>query len=249
MEQDRMTEVTNGNMPRDPLDLSGLSAGDAELFAGQAEAKRAATVNAAPLFRAQQEAEADGLDALASALRDPSARNTPALHVGRGGEIAPADDPDMSWRQRELARTVGASPRLLAADASLARLSLARDADALTMAMELAQDGTAAEKMLAHEISAAHRLAMSLFATANRELHKHHVAASLNPAALLDAQRSALVGARLMAVVSQASLALDRLRNGARQLVTVQHVTVEDGGQAVVAGAVRTQSPAGTEGQ
>ena len=64
-------ERTNGNMPSNHLDLSGLSAGDAELFAGQAEAKRAGTAGADPRYRAQIAAEAHGLDALASALRDP----------------------------------------------------------------------------------------------------------------------------------------------------------------------------------
>ena len=44
----------------------------------------------------------------------------------------------------------------------------------------------------------------------------------------------------MLAAFAQGALALDRLRNGNRQVVTVQHVTVADGGQAVVAGAVTT---------
>ena len=37
---------------------------------------------------------------------------------------------------------------------------------------------------------------------------------------------------------SPLALVLDRLRNGNRQTVVVQHVAVSDGGRAVVAGAV-----------
>ena len=59
-----------------------------------------------------------------------------------------------------------------------------------------------------------------------------------SPGALLEAQRSAVVGARVLVAFAQGALALDRLRNGNRQTVQVQHVTVENGGQAVVAGTV-----------
>ncbi len=131
---------------------------------------------------------------------------------------------------------------MLAADASLARLGLARDADVLAMAVELAEDSSAAEKALAHELAAAHRLAMGLLTTASNELHKHQVAAHLNPTALLEATRSANAGARVMASVAQGALTLDRLRNGNRQVVTVQHVTVTEGGQAVVAGTVHART-------
>ena len=35
------------------------------------------------------------------------------------------------------------------------------------------------------------------------------------------------------------ALTLERLRNGGRQVVQVQHVNVSDGGQAVVAGTIQ----------
>lgn len=44
--------------------------------------------------------------------------------------------------------------------------------------------------------------------------------------------------ARLMDSVTRTALTLDRLRHGSRQQVVVQHVSVRDGGQAVVAGSV-----------
>ena len=79
---------------------------------------------------------------------------------------------------------------------------------------------------------------MELLAAATGDVHRHRTAQQLNPDALADAARSGAVAARLLSAFSQGALALDRLRHGARQTVTVQHVTVEDGGQAVVAGSV-----------
>jgi hypothetical protein len=44
--------------------------------------------------------------------------------------------------------------------------------------------------------------------------------------------------ARTMAIYQQEMLAGQRLQSGGTQRIIVQHVTVEDGGQAVVAGEV-----------
>ena len=141
--------------------------------------------------------------------------------------------------------TVRQAPDMLAVDASFERLGLAREADVLALAVEVAEDSgaaTAAEKMLAHQLAAAHRLGMSLMATAVGELHKHRVAPHVNPGAAAEAVKCANAGARVMTAFSQGAMALDRLRNGAQQTVTVQHVSVASGGQAVVAGTVRPAS-------
>ena len=222
-------------------DLAGLAAGDAEVFDAIAAAKRASAVGTDPVWAAQANAEAAGLEALAASLRDPAARGLPALQQGRGGETAPLDDPDMPWKRRELAQAVAASPSTLAADASLQRLVMARNADVLVTAVEIAHDAgaeTAAEKALAHQLAAAHRVSMGLFAAASDSLHKHQVAANVNPGALEEATRAAAVGARVLSAFAQGTLALDRLRHGNRQTVQVQHVVVNSGGQAVVAGTV-----------
>ncbi len=42
----------------------------------------------------------------------------------------------------------------------------------------------------------------------------------------------------MMDAFGRAALTLERLRNGGKQTVVVQHVAVADGGQAVVAGTV-----------
>jgi len=223
-------------------DLAGLTAGDAEMFECMAMAKRASAIDGAdPSWAARVNAEASGLEALAASLRDPVARGLPHLQQGQGGETAPPENGDHSWRARELERVVAAPSPVLAADASLDRLRLAQNADVLNMAVELAQDVGAAnggEQMLAHQLAAAHQVGMNLFTAAARDLHRHQTAPSLNTGALLDAQRSAAVGARVMSSFAQGMAVLDRLRNGNRQVVVVQHTTVNEGGQAVVAGNV-----------
>ncbi len=220
---------------------ANLTAADAEWLDAIAAQKREEAGTAATPWAAQQRAEADGLEAAARRARDPANYEVEDLRRGCGNEAAPRVELDAPARVRDVATTVRQSPDMLAADASLARLALARDADVLPLAVELAQDAgatRAAEKMLAHQLAAAHPLAMGLFATASGELHKHRVAAHLNPNALAEAVRSANAGARAMAAFAQGALALDRLRHGGRQTVTVQHVTVTDGGQAVVAGTL-----------
>ena len=223
---------------------AGLTAADAEWFEQLAASRRAANVGVNnPAWTAQNDAEAFGLEAMAAALRDPTARGVSALRQGRGGETAPPDDPDRPWKVREIGQAVAASPTMLAADASLARLSIARDAGVLQMAVEAAQDAgaaTATERMLAHQLAAAHQAAMGLLAAADAEMHKHRKAGYLNPTALTEATRCATAGARVLTAFAQGALALDRLRHGSRQVVTVQHVTVAEGGQAVVAGSVTT---------
>jgi hypothetical protein len=225
------------------------SAADAEWFDALATQKRLGAGDSAAPWAIQQRAEADGLEAAARAAQNSI---PPDLRLVCGGEVASRVELDAPAKFRDPARTVRQSPDLLAADASLARLSLARDADVLTMAVETAQDTgatTATEKMLAHQLAAAHPLAMGLFATAAGELHKHKVAAHVNPGALGEAVRCATAGAKVMDAVARATIALDRLRNGGRQVVTVQHVTVEGGGQALVAGTVAPNRAGWTPGR
>jgi hypothetical protein len=233
---------SRGSSDAPPRPILRLTAADAELFDEHAAFKRGAVENCGdPVLRAQFEAEAEGLEALAARLRDPAAHGIPTLRQGQGAETAPPANPAMLRRYSDVAKAVGASPGMLAADASLARLGLARDGGVLTLAVETAQDAgaeTAAQKMLAHQLAAAHPLAMELLAIASAEAHKHRTASHLNNGALAEAARTTTAAARLMDSFARGALILDRLLNGARQTVMVQHVTVGDGGQAVVAGNV-----------
>jgi hypothetical protein len=135
---------------------------------------------------------------------------------------------------------VQAPASLVAAEATMDRLTLARDAGVLTLAVEAADSAGAqgaVQQMLVHEMAAAHRLAMRLVTSANGDLHAHERDRLTGEGgrALADATRTATAAARLMDSVSRVALALNRLKNGGRQHVTVQYVAVADGGQAVVA--------------
>ena len=132
-------------------------------------------------------------------------------------------NPAMPRRYSDVAEAVGANPTMLAADASLARLGLARDANVLTMAVETAQDAgaeTAAQKMVAHQLAGAHPLAMELLRIAAAEAQKHRQAPHMNSGALAEAARTTTAAARLMDTCARGALILDRLLNGARQTVT-----------------------------
>ena len=98
----------------------------------------------------------------------------------------------------------------------------------------------ALERNLAHQMAAAHAVAMAMLAKA----HGFTMAAATwapegrQQMQSVEAARMAHAAARLLDASQRAALTLERLRNGGRQLVTVQHVTVGDGGRAVVAGTV-----------
>ena len=54
----------------------------------------------------------------------------------------------------------------------------------------------------------------------------------------IQATRLANAAARLMGDCDQSALAMQKLKAGPHQVMTVQHVNVEEGGQAIVAGQV-----------
>ena len=58
--------------------------------------------------------------------------------------------------------------------------------------------------------------------------------------ACVEAARMMNASARAMGAFNDAALTLQRLRTGGQQVVTVQHVTIKDGGQAVVAQTMKT---------
>lgn len=129
---------------------------------------------------------------------------------------------------------------MLAADASLQRLDLAGEAGVLTLGVDAAESIQAQnglERMLAHQMAAAHSMAMHFVAASREELAAYSVSGHAYPHRSIEAARMATTGARLMDAFPHALLAVDRLRNGGRQVMTVQHVNVTDGRQAVVAGA------------
>ena len=89
------------------------------------------------------------------------------------------------------------------------------------------QPKNASEQMLAHQLAAAHKAALDLLA---KSAAQHDT---------VERARLANTAARLMSTFQQGLLTLQRLRSGGQQLVTVRHVTVGAGGQAVI-GNVQT---------
>jgi hypothetical protein len=165
-----------------------------------------------------------------------------SVAIGAGGEIVPVGD-DAAERP-DLADAVRSEPDMITARASLARLELAAETGAFDLAIDAADTIKARnslEKMLSHQIAAAHSLAMKFvvkseqllgFVTSWETTGRQQVSS-------IEAARLANSAGRMMESFNQGLLTLDRLRNGRRQVVTVQHVTVEPGGQAIVAASVK----------
>lgn len=181
--------------------------------------------------------EAADLERDAADILDPLTHTTAPVQIGRGGELATG-----TAMMRPFLDTVRTPADWLVHEASRDRMELASKADALTLGLDMAetiQAGNSLEKSLAHQLAAAHTLGMRMVADAGENLAAYKNGRYQQQHRSIEACRMANTAARLMDVFQRGMLTLDRLRNGGRQVVTVQHVNVEAGGQAVVAGAVQ----------
>ena len=139
------------------------------------------------------------------------------------------------------------APSSVEAHAHKQRLQLAIEAGCGDLAMDAAvtiQATSSLERMIAHQLAAAHAHAMRLLASADRWLQDSDASARSDwpdraQRASVEAARLTSAAARMMAAYQDGVAALARMRTGGQQTVTVQHVHVGDGGQAVVAGSVR----------
>jgi len=184
--------------------------------------------------------ESDMADRFAQAAAlalDPVLHTTGRVAVGNGGELAIG-----TQAMQPFVDTVRAEPDMVVADASRQRMELANEAGAFLLGLDAAMTikaGNSLEKMLMHQAAAAHVAAMDLQAEA-RELRRAYKRTGYNHHSLsVEAGRMVNASARMMDTYQRALLTLERLRNGGKQTVVVQHVTVADGGQAVVAGQVK----------
>jgi hypothetical protein len=162
--------------------------------------------------------------------------------LGAGGEPVPVEA--FGFSAAELRNTVE-RPDNVAIDASRDRLQQAFDAGCLEQALDMADTIAARnslERALAHQMAAAHRSAMKLTTRLNRciEMMEYSQGAEQEAANVHAARLTGSI-ARMMAAFQQGALTLERLRNGGRQVVIVQHVNVGHGGQAVVAGKVASR--------
>jgi len=127
------------------------------------------------------------------------------------------------------------NPNMVNIIASEHRLDLAacvgsRVAESAVDAAESAQAENSLEKMLCHQMAAMHRAGMKLVASS--------LNTSLPP---VEMARLSNAAARMMQVYQEAFLALHKIRTGGKQTVVVQHVQVSEGGQAVIAGSVKSE--------
>ena len=179
--------------------------------------------------------EADGDEAEAALLL----KLPEAPEVGTGNEIIPAGGFD--GINHYLVHTLS-NPDSVTADASLERLNLTENAGVLTMAVDAAetiQAQNSLEKMLAHQMAAAHGAAMRLVSRAESEMGRcEYEGSRARHEGQLSATRLLNTAGRLMTSFQDGMATLHKMRRGGRQVVTVQHVQVSDGGQAVVAGTV-----------
>jgi hypothetical protein len=224
--------------------LSRLSATDAVQMRQRAAEKKTFAADRAAhgdqIDARYANAEADALERDALDVLDPLTHTTAPIQIGRGGELATG-----AAMMQPYVDTVRAHPDWLVHDASRARMELASETGALAMALDAAETIQArdnVERMLVHELAAAHSLCMRMMAAAGENLAAYKNTGNQYPHRSIEAARMANTAARLMDAYQRGLLTLDRMRNGGRQVVTVQHVNVSAGGQAVVAGSVGTRN-------
>ena len=229
-----------------PAQSAPMTPGEAVRLKAQARRKRAL----APIMRERwgdatgarfEAAEAAQMDARADAVLDPANHALEAPRQGNGGELV-LESPENQRREWAM-DTLKTTPDMLNADASAVRLDLAAGAGSLTLAIDMAQSVQAAnsmERALAHQMATVHQMAMTMAAKAAA------FTSSISPrdselrqqVQSIEAARMANTAARLMETFQRGALTLERLKNGGKQTVVVQHVAVGDGGQAVVAGTM-----------
>ena len=172
--------------------------------------------------------EADATDALTLKTKPP---------VGVGGELTPAGE--QIKRGGNFIDTVE-RPDAVTAAASMDRLKLADEVQCVSLAVDTAetiQAKNSIEKMIAHQLAAAHKLAMTLAGKAQNLIEEDGSGWHRPPTVYAtEASRVANASAKMMDAFQKGTLALHKLRTGGTQTVTVQHVNVSDGGQAVVTG-------------
>jgi hypothetical protein len=148
----------------------------------------------------------------------------PSDVVASHGEAVSRDIRDSSQGKWALINTLE-NPDQIGLDASEQRMHRAIENDVLELAVDAAESIQAAnsiEKMLAHQMAAAHNMAMKLLPKGIEQRDPTHMQKYINSAA------------RLLDVYREGMLALHRMKAGGKQTVRVEHVHVHEGGQAIV---------------
>lgn len=148
-----------------------------------------------------------------------SLQHTSATAAVSGGEVLPQHDIRL--------RDTLAAPGATALDASASRLDLITSlgTDVAAMALDAAdsiQASNSLEKMLAHQMALCHQEAMRYVSKAAFEPDPVHAVRMMN------------LSNRLMETFQKGLMTLKRLRGTGEQRITIQHVHVTEGGQAVI---------------
>jgi hypothetical protein len=148
--------------------------------------------------------------------------------VGPGGELIPVKGEVTLGKDSGVGgRETLIEPSQINQEASIKRLDLTADSNVYEMALDAAdsiEPRNSIEKMLAHQMALAHDMSFKLSRRAVEQSDPVEIVRFSN------------ASARQMDAYQKAMLALQKIRSGGRQTVVVQHVTVKDGGQAVVTG-------------
>lgn len=175
--------------------------------------------------------EAERLEVQAAMLNIPEA--PPTL---RCGEVArSADENFPPW---EITNTLQ-KPDQIAIDASATRTALLYDqpADLVAIAIDAAASvkaGNSLEKMLAHQLGGLHVLMMKSMKRALQfEKREGEYGTGFKRDDAIEFGRLCNSASRLSSTFQEGLLTLQRIKTGASQTVTVRHVTVGPGGQAV----------------
>jgi hypothetical protein len=182
-------------------------------------------------------AEAKRLEHEAELILDPLMHCTGPVTRGNGGEMAIG-----TKAMAPFIDTVRERPNMLAIDASRQRMELADKADALTLGVDAAatiQAENSLEKMLAHQMAAAHTAAMEAQANALDLMQRFKRTGCIHQHLSIEAGRMFNASARMMECFQHGLLTIAKVRSGGKQTVVVQHVNVGDGGRAMVAGQVK----------
>jgi hypothetical protein len=162
-----------------------------------------------------------------------------------GGEMALYDypDPDDRYVGFHLRDTLK-HPNLAEAQASLERYKLLAEIGCVELDQDLAstiEPRNSIERMLAGQLASTHYLALRFLALSQaRAVEAAKAGQPYWREHNVEACRLTNAAARLLSSFNEGALTLHKLRTGGKQTVVVQHVQVQDGGQAVIAGDMTT---------
>lgn len=231
-------------MPRDPLTCGVCATTDGQfrkyhggyVCEGCSDASRQGRTETTKALRAQQRANRAARSLLAP---EEGLSATPAQleYIKSAGQLLAADalstpvqcvplaGGELAEPSAESATTLTSSVVALEASNERVHLVSALGYDIAALALDTAESAGAVgsiEQMLAHQVAAAHHQMMTMLTKA-----------SVEPIPTLQMQYSALA-AKWMAASNNAALTLKKYRTNGEQHITIQHVNVSQGGQAVI---------------